>query len=212
MQKKRPDLSAAAIQEAKKEVITKSFDDSEQVQAAIREAVPYLSYNPRKIKRFINLLRLQALIANRRGLLDSRVIELKPLSKWLLIATLWPDALGAIATDPKFVDHLSEALQTQAELNDRRAEDTTNLTMEQLDRRKEQLANLEARLNRFRADPRIGQLLPAADLATLLEELDVSSSTACVQYLYLAQTSVERVATRTGSPADDNQTQSQQDL
>jgi len=209
VQKAHPDLSPAVIQQAQEVVITKSFDDSEQVREAIREAVPYLNYNPRKIKRFINLLRLQALIAHRRGLLEKDVIELKPLSKWLLIATLWPGALGAIAGDPEFAERLSDALKVQTELHRRRSEDVTSLQLKDLDIRAEQLKNIEAKVNEFRADPLINQLLPASDLAKLLAELDVSSPHACAQYIYLAQTSVERAATTASRPPN-NQNQAQE--
>jgi hypothetical protein len=62
------DVGTEAVDQAKVEIRAKSFGDSEEVLQAVAEAAPYLEYNPRKVKRFINLFKLQALIANRRGL------------------------------------------------------------------------------------------------------------------------------------------------
>ncbi|HEX9596663.1 MAG TPA: hypothetical protein VF982_07280, partial [Anaerolineales bacterium] len=81
--------------------------DSSEVLQAIKDATPYLSANPRKIKRFINAFRLQALIANRRGLLQDKTIDISYLGKWTVIAIRWPQFLGDLATDPELLFDLT---------------------------------------------------------------------------------------------------------
>ncbi|GIV97706.1 MAG: hypothetical protein KatS3mg057_2363 [Herpetosiphonaceae bacterium] len=69
------DLPAQAVEEAQRAIQVRAFDESPAIRQAIYAAVPYLDYNPRKIKRFINIFRLQVMIAGRRGLLESGAVE-----------------------------------------------------------------------------------------------------------------------------------------
>ena len=107
--------------QAQQEVRAQSFDNSSDVQKAVEEAAQHLRYNPRKIKQFINLFRLRALIANRRGLLDSKAIDLSLLAKWVIIRTRWPDLIKAAENNPKFIDNLEQAWELNIELNIRYA-------------------------------------------------------------------------------------------
>ena len=101
---------AEAAAEAKVEIRAKSFlRDSEEVEQVVSRAAPYLEYNPRKVKRFINLFKLQVLIANRRRLLDQGTFNLDQLSKWLLISTRWPAVIEATIADQNFVERLLRA-------------------------------------------------------------------------------------------------------
>ncbi len=102
VERARPDLGKDVLEQAAQGVYATIFDDSEEVHRAIREVTPYLEYNPRKIKRFINLFRLQALIANRRGLLQSGVIRLDQLAKWAVLSMRWPDGVQMSAADEHF--------------------------------------------------------------------------------------------------------------
>jgi len=104
----RPDIPAADLMEAKRNVFARTFDDDEEVRSAIYEALPYLESNARKVKRFINLFRLQLLIANRRHLLENRVIQIRPLSRWLVLIGCWPEIVDAL-NDPAFAPRLVEA-------------------------------------------------------------------------------------------------------
>ena len=80
IQQAQPDISPQSIEEAKQVVFARTFDNNEAVRNAIHEADQYLGYNPRKIKRFINTFRLQALIVNRRRLLEKGIIQLSILA------------------------------------------------------------------------------------------------------------------------------------
>lgn len=90
VQQSNPDLTSESIEEAAEEIKARSFDDNDEVQKTVREAAPYLDYNPRKIKRYINLYRLQSLIAYRRDVLEDTV-SLDVLGRWILIALRWPE-------------------------------------------------------------------------------------------------------------------------
>lgn len=106
-----------AVAEAKVEIRARSFlRDSEEVARAVSGAAPYLGYNPRKVKQFINLFKLQALIANRRKLLDQRTIKLDQLSKWLLVSTRWPAVVEAAIADQDFVERLLLAYDEQSDV------------------------------------------------------------------------------------------------
>jgi KAP family P-loop domain len=105
----RTDIPTQVRQEAVQEIRAKSFGNSEEVRQAISVALPYLGYNPRKVKRFINLFQLQALIANRRGWLDNGTIELDRLAKWMLVSMGWPTVTEAIIADHSLQNRLLEA-------------------------------------------------------------------------------------------------------
>lgn len=108
VQKLHPELSEDTLVEASRNLYARTFDDDEEVSKAICEALPFLEMNARKVKRFINLFRLSILIANRRGLLERRVIEIRRLASWLAIVIRWPD-FGELATDRLFLTRLSQA-------------------------------------------------------------------------------------------------------
>jgi len=108
IQKTRPETSQDAVKEARSREFAKSFEDSADVRQAIYGAVPYLGSNPRKIKRFINLFRLMALIANRRGLLDHKIISLDLLAKWVVITMRWPQMTEIMTSNQDFVDNLRQ--------------------------------------------------------------------------------------------------------
>jgi hypothetical protein len=112
----RPDTDREAVRLAQQEVFARSFDESREVRQALYEAVPQLGFNPRKVKRFINMFRLQALIANRRGLLESGEVELSLLAKTLIISIRWPDMFSGAIIDREFVTKLQEAYDSKSHL------------------------------------------------------------------------------------------------
>lgn len=89
----RLDLGYNNVERAGRSVYAVTLDDSKDVQDVILGIAPYLENNPRKIKRFVNLFRLQALIANRRGLLQSGEIRLDLLAKWAVLSLRWPEGV-----------------------------------------------------------------------------------------------------------------------
>lgn len=90
--KERPDLEDV-INDAVEAVEERTFENDPEVIKAIKDMTPYLNYNPRRIKRFINIFRLQALIAHRRGLLETR-ISFDNLARWIVINMRWPEFIG----------------------------------------------------------------------------------------------------------------------
>jgi len=168
-----PGISEGVVRKAKVELRARTFGDSDEVQRAVADAVPYLEYNPRKVKRFINLFKLQALIANRRGLVDDGTIRFDHLSRWIIISTRWPAVVEAAMPDPAFMSRLVEAHDTDEEL---RALDD-EAAREQLSRSK---------LSPLLADPRIRELYKADELAQLLKDMPLSGDQTSA-YLYLTR-------------------------
>lgn len=103
-----PKISKDVLDEAKRAVYAKSFDDSEDVKVAIIQAMPYLEHNPRKIKRFINNFRLLSLITNRRRLLERGSINLNLLATGLVISTRWPEIINVITGNPSWLNNLRD--------------------------------------------------------------------------------------------------------
>lgn len=167
-------LLGEAVTEAKVEIRARSFlRDSEEVERAVSHAAPYLGYNPRKVKRFINIFKLQALIANRRRLLDQGTIELDHLSKWLLISTHWPGVIEAAITDQDFVERILQA---------RKAHDYSLRPAIDDDQRH----NARSELETLTADARIERFYRNHELIQLLSELHSSGAEAS-HYLSLTE-------------------------
>jgi hypothetical protein len=104
-----PGVSGPEVAEAKLESFAESFDSYPAVRDAVRSAATRLGNNPRKVKRFVNLFRLQALIANRRRLLESGVIRLDLLAEWLVAETRWPELMREFLDHPNLVSRAREA-------------------------------------------------------------------------------------------------------
>jgi hypothetical protein len=116
----RSDISEGTLVKAKEEIRAKSFDDSQVVQDVICQVAPFLEFNPRKIKRFINLFRLQALIAKRRGLLETEGVKLDVLAKWIVITSRWPRIVDALLADKDFIKRLKEACELASSIRQER--------------------------------------------------------------------------------------------
>ncbi len=72
----------------------------ESISTIIEELSPVLQYNPRKIKKFLNIWRVQTHLGNRQGLFGftppnpndlSRPITMYQFGKYLGLAYIWPD-------------------------------------------------------------------------------------------------------------------------
>jgi hypothetical protein len=171
--KSETDVPTEAVDQAKVEIRAKSFGDSEEVRQAVADAVPYLEYNPRKVKRFINLFKLQALLANRRGLVDDGTVRFDHLAKWVIISTRWPTIVEAAISNPAWVERLLNARSTYSELLD--IEDETA---------REQASRL--RLEPLLMDPRVALLYTADEPVNLLSDL-YTSYAQLWPYLYLSR-------------------------
>lgn len=155
-----------------------NLNESPEVQDAIREVALYLEANPRKIKRFINIFRLQALIANRRKLLASGAINLKLLAKWMVLVTRWPSIFDSVLIDKSFVHRLKEAHSLKKTIQSYQSDnDVTPLN------RKEQN---QARFDAILEDIQIKRLITAADLS-ILRDIKYEEVKDLSTYLYLTQ-------------------------
>jgi len=85
--------------------------DSDKVRAVASMFAKTLGRNPRRLKQFLNLFRLQAYIANEIGLFDpggrSRPsLTLEQLGKFVAISLRWPALLAQFAEDAKLLERL----------------------------------------------------------------------------------------------------------
>lgn len=181
----RTDISDSTLIEAKEDVRAKSFDDSQVVQDVIRQVAPFLELNPRKIKRFINLFRLQALIANRRGLLETEVIKLDTLARWIVISTRWPGMVDALLDKEDFINRLKEARVMRETIRRERLKDLGH--GENINTQLRLLEGYESQFDTYKADPHIKLLVDADDLANLLNQLTAEDIQALPIYLHLTQ-------------------------
>lgn len=74
-----------------KDKFVETFQESSEIQEVMRYHINFLPKNPRKIKRFINSFRLLAFIANRRGLLINKEIDLNTLAAVTVTALEYPE-------------------------------------------------------------------------------------------------------------------------
>ncbi len=180
----RSDISDSTLVKAKQEIRVKSFDDSQVVQAVIRQVAPFLALNPRKIKRFINMFRLQALIANRRGLLETGAIKLDVLAKWIVISSRWPSMVDALLADEHFIDHLKKAREIRDTIRRERlnSEPENEQKLQPYDEK-----SYQAKLETYTINPHVKLLVDATDLMNLLNQLTDVDVQALPIYLHLTR-------------------------
>jgi hypothetical protein len=84
-----------AIKEKRRLNILDFTKDSNNVKRIIKMVAPVFDFNPRRLKQFLNLFRLEAFIANEMGLLDEvdgrRIMTLQQLGKFVAINLKWPN-------------------------------------------------------------------------------------------------------------------------
>lgn len=168
-------VKQADVEEAKKRIDERSADEAEQVRLAVVEAAPYLEFNPRKIKRFINTFRLQALVAQKRGML-AEPAEATLLARALIIATRWPDLVEGLIPDRKYVDDLLNTEAMQSKL----VETFTGEWDEEHKRLKEEY-------DRRVESPRMKRLVGARELVALLHTMSKEERGRLADYLVLAR-------------------------
>jgi len=87
--------------------------DSDKIRAIALMYAQTLGTNPRRMKQFINLFRLQAYIANEIGLLDighggTSPVTLEQLGKFVAITLRWPALLADFAEESRLLGKLEE--------------------------------------------------------------------------------------------------------
>lgn len=92
------------------------FDKNKAVQETISAAADYFNYNPRQVKRFINLYRLQTYIAQERKLLEHPGFQLDMLGELLILNMAWPRVTTALRRDQTFIERLEKAAELRRKL------------------------------------------------------------------------------------------------
>jgi hypothetical protein len=103
-----------AEQEERRELIRLAVtNDSMTVRKIVEMVAPALDYNPRRIKQFINMFRLKALIATETGLFDAprnapshRGLTLPQLGKFVAMSLKWPRLLTDLDEDSSLLREL----------------------------------------------------------------------------------------------------------
>ncbi|MBI5957762.1 MAG: TIR domain-containing protein [Chloroflexi bacterium] len=159
-------------QEVIGDTVLENFDNLQEVQDVLNQMVKYLGHNPRRVKRFINIFRLQAFIAANRGVLTGRD-QLVSLGLWLEIAFRWPRFVEILARRPRFDDDLFAASATQKLLN---APGATSISSE------DQL-KLKKELEDYLKDPNISLFIEQEELIRQLPQTTIFSDQEIVHLL-----------------------------
>lgn len=101
-------------QEERRELIRIAVtNDSKIVRQIVEMVAPTLGYNPRRIKQFINMFRLKALIATETGLFDAptnahshKGLTLPQLGKFVAMGLMWPRLLTDLDKDDSLLREL----------------------------------------------------------------------------------------------------------
>jgi hypothetical protein len=86
-------------------------DDSRMLDRMIDMADCVFEHNPRNVKQFVNMFRLQAFIANETGLFGSDKVSaggltIPQLGKFVLLNMRWPQFIGAASSDTELIASL----------------------------------------------------------------------------------------------------------
>jgi hypothetical protein len=118
-----PDPRSVAELQVRRERELQFGGDSDKVRAVASMFAKTLGRNPRRLKQFFNLFRLQAYIANEIGLFDPGgkgrpSLTLEQLGKFVAISLRWPALLAQFAEDSKLLERL-EGFAIEKPLPDR---------------------------------------------------------------------------------------------
>lgn len=84
-------------------------NDSETVREIASVIAPTFNFNPRRLKQFVNLFRLQAFIADRTGLFHGREpLTFQQLGKFVALGLRWPLLMSDLARWPSLLGELEE--------------------------------------------------------------------------------------------------------
>ncbi|MFZ0272014.1 MAG: P-loop NTPase fold protein [Acidobacteriaceae bacterium] len=92
-------------------------DDSTTLNAMIDMANEVFDHNPRNVKQFVNILRLQAFMASETGLFEDPAVlrmsgillTVPQLAKFVALCMRWPDFVAAALWDEKLVGNVENA-------------------------------------------------------------------------------------------------------
>lgn len=159
--------------EERKEDFARTLDDSEEVKKAILKISGFLDYNPRKTKRFINNFRLQALIANRKGLFARNIITLDTLAKTVIIATRWPFIFEQLTKRSGLIAQIKTAQKTKS-------------LLDELQPKAPLYSKYKKEYDNWTSDPDIERALNIPDFLRLINEMAEEEIDTFDNYLNLA--------------------------
>jgi hypothetical protein len=145
--------------------------------AAIENAAPYLESNPRRIKRFVNLLRLHAFIAARRNLLV-RPGDESTLAKAVVISMRWPGKADMLIADARILREAWQVARAQETQRETQTQGSAGDTVEQPG---------HPRRSTYDVDSHAQQILDNAELVRLLATLNEPEVDKLHTYLQLTR-------------------------
>lgn len=117
---KPPSTSVPESQKSTRAIkIVTGKEDSKTLNMLIDMADQVFDHNPRNVKQFVNMFRLQAFIANETGLFGNlrvtretgRPLTIQQLGKCVALNMRWPEFVEAASADPALVSDLEKWLQ-----------------------------------------------------------------------------------------------------
>jgi len=101
---------SAQVQKRRERLRVELYEDSDSVKEAVLMVAPVFDRNPRRLKQFLNLLRLRTFMAGETGLFDEvdqslrlkgqKPLSLQQLAKLVAISQRWPGFLRALHNVP----------------------------------------------------------------------------------------------------------------
>jgi tetratricopeptide (TPR) repeat protein len=122
VEKNMPDIRSEDVDEAMRQVradlLTSDSADVSRAQFAVLE---YLPPNPRTLKRFDNMFRLQLHVTNNTpgARIKFHYEELEAMARWVALRFRWPDLARLIDKEPILLQNLDHAINEGAAPSDR---------------------------------------------------------------------------------------------
>lgn len=113
VEKSLPDIRTEDVDEALRQVRADLLtSDSKDVGTAEFAVLEYLPPNPRTLKRFDNLFRLQLHVTNNTpgARIKFHYEELEAMARWVALRFRWPDLARLIDKDPSLLENLDQAV------------------------------------------------------------------------------------------------------
>lgn len=118
VEKSLPDISSEDIDEALRQVRSDLLtSDSRDVAAAEFAVLKYLPPNPRTLKRFDNLFRLQLHVTNNTpgARIKFHYEEIEAMARWVALRFRWPDLAKLIDKEPSLLENLDRAINEKTD-------------------------------------------------------------------------------------------------
>jgi len=113
VEKSLPDIRPEDVDEALRQVRGDLLtSDSKDVATAEFAVLKYLPPNPRTLKRFDNLFRLQLHVTNNTPgcRINFKYEEIEAMARWVALRFRWPDLAKLIDKDPSLLENLDQSV------------------------------------------------------------------------------------------------------